>query len=84
MKYVTTKELRLRTQRLLHEVQAGEEIAVTFRGKPIALLVPFDEGGELPVRPYRDAWPEIEATLRDSRPAYKTPERALKASRRRA
>jgi antitoxin (DNA-binding transcriptional repressor) of toxin-antitoxin stability system len=47
MKYVTTKELRLRTQRLLPEPQAGEQIAVTFRGKPLVLLVPFDEGGEL-------------------------------------
>ena len=84
MKYVTTKELRLRTRRLLREAQAGEQIAVTFRGKPLALLVPFDEGGGLPVRPYKDAWVEIEATLRNTRAAYRTPERAIKATRRRA
>ncbi len=84
MKYVTTKELRLRTRRLLQGAQTGEQIAVTFRGKPVALLVPFEERGGLAVRPYQDAWPEIEATLRDTRPAYKTPERALKATRRRA
>ena len=84
MKYVTTKELRLHTRRLLREAQTGEQIAVTFRGKPVALLVPFEETGGLAVRPYKDAWPEIEATLRGTRPAYKTAERALKATRRRA
>jgi prevent-host-death family protein len=68
---------------LLREAQGGEQIAVTFRGEPVALLVPFDEGSELAVRPYRDAWPEIKATLRDTRPAYRTPERAMKATRRR-
>jgi prevent-host-death family protein len=84
VKFVTSKELRLRTRRVLQEAQAGEQIAVTFRGKPVAILVPFEEGGVPAVRPFRDAWPGIEATLRDTRPAYKTPERALKATRRRA
>jgi prevent-host-death family protein len=84
MKFVTTKELRPRTRRLLQEAQTGEQIVVTFRGKPVALLVPFEEGSGLAVRPHKDAWPEIEVTLRDTRPAYKTPERALKATRRRA
>ncbi len=83
MKYVTTKELRVRTRRLLQEAQAGEQIAVTFRGKPVALLVPFEEAGEWKARAYEDAWPEIEVNLRETRPAFKTPEAAIKATRRR-
>lgn len=83
MKFVTLKELRLRTRQILQQAGSGEHIAVTFRGKPVARLVPFEEEGELKVRPYEEAWPEIEAALAKSPPAYPTVEEALKASRRR-
>ncbi len=83
MKYVTLKELRLHTRQILEQASGGEQIAVTFRGKPVALLGPFDEEGELKVRPYGEAWGEIEAVLATSRPAYANVEEALKASRRR-
>ena len=83
MKYVTLKELRLHTRQILEEAGSGEQIAVTFRGKPVALLMPFDEAGDLTVRPYEEAWGEIEAVLARSRPAYASVEDALKASRRR-
>ncbi len=83
MKYVTLKELRLRTRRILEEAGSGEQIAVTFRGKPVALLVPFEEGGELNVRPYEEAWAVIGAALAKSPPAYANVKEALKASRRR-
>ncbi len=83
MRYVTARELRLRTRRLLQEAQAGEQIAVTFRGKPVALLVAFPKGDEFTVRSYEESWPEIEARLAQSPPAYKTPESALGATRRR-
>ncbi len=83
MRYVTVKELRLHPRQILMQASSGEQIAVTFRGKPVALLVPFEEGGELKVRPYEDAWAEIEAVLEKSPPAYSSPDEALKASRRR-
>lgn len=83
MKFVTLKELRLHTRQILQQAGGGEQIAVTFRGKPVARLVPFEEEGELKVRPYEEAWPEIEAVLAKSPPAYPTVEEALKASRRR-
>ena len=83
MRYVTLKELRLRTRQILQQAGGGEHVAVTFRGKPVALLVPFEEEAEQKVRPYEEAWPEIEAALAKSPPAYPNVEEALKASRRR-
>jgi prevent-host-death family protein len=84
MRYITVKELRLRTRRLLQEAQAGEEIAVTYRGKPVALIVPFEEDAGLRPRSFEAAWPEIEATLAKTSPEYGTPEEAMKAARRRS
>jgi prevent-host-death family protein len=83
MRYVTAKELRLHTRQILEQARDGEQVAVTFRGKPIALLVPFDEGAELSARTYEEAWGEIEAALARSRPAFRTAEEALRATRRR-
>ncbi len=79
MRYVTAKKLQLHTRQVLMQASSGEQIAVTFREKPVAVLVPFEEGGALKVRPYEDAWAEIEAVLGKSPPAYPSPDEALKA-----
>lgn len=39
--YSTAKELRFHTKELLESVSRGEEIIITFRGKPYAKLVPI-------------------------------------------
>jgi prevent-host-death family protein len=39
----TIKDLRLHTKVLLDMVQCGEEVIMTFRGKPYAKLVPYKE-----------------------------------------
>jgi prevent-host-death family protein len=83
MRYVTAKELRLHTRQILEQARDGEQVAVTFRGKPIALLVPFDEGAELSARAYEEAWGEIEVALARSRSPFRTAEEALRATRRR-
>lgn len=83
MRYVTAKELRLHTRQILEQARRGDQVAVTFRGKPIALLVPFDDGGGLSARPYDEAWTEIEAALAKSQPTYRSAEEALRVSRRR-
>jgi prevent-host-death family protein len=41
--YSTAKELRFRTKELLESVSRGEEVIITFRGKPYAKLVPIKE-----------------------------------------
>ena len=40
----TAKDLRFRTKELIEAVNRGEEVIITFRGKPCARLVPFEEG----------------------------------------
>ncbi len=39
---VASRELRNNTADLLRRVQAGEEIVITTRGKPVASLIPFE------------------------------------------
>jgi prevent-host-death family protein len=42
---VASRELRNNTAGLLRRVQAGDEIVITARGKPVAALVPPPGGG---------------------------------------
>ena len=39
----TAKDLRFNSKELIETVSRGEEVIITFRGKPCAKLVPFEE-----------------------------------------
>lgn len=39
----TAKDLRFHAKELLSTVNRGEEVIITYRGKPCAKLVPYDE-----------------------------------------
>jgi len=39
----TAKDLRFKSKELLDTVNRGEEVVITFRGKPCARLVPYQE-----------------------------------------
>ncbi|CAB1057392.1 Prevent host death protein, Phd antitoxin [Olavius sp. associated proteobacterium Delta 1] len=39
----TAKDLRFHSKELLDTVKRGEEVVITFRGKPCAKLVPYSE-----------------------------------------
>ena len=39
----TAKDLRFHSKELLDSVNRGEEVVITFRGKPCAKLVPYQE-----------------------------------------
>jgi len=39
----TAKDLRFHSKELLNTVNRGEEVVITFRGKPCAKLVPYGE-----------------------------------------
>ena len=39
----TAKDLRFHSKELLDTVNRGEEVVITFRGKPCAKLVPYTE-----------------------------------------
>ena len=42
----TAKDLRFYSKELLESVNRGEEVVITYRGKPYAKLVPFRETEE--------------------------------------
>ncbi|PID58139.1 type II toxin-antitoxin system prevent-host-death family antitoxin [candidate division KSB3 bacterium] len=37
----TAKDLRLHSKKLIESVKRGEEVVITYRGKPCARLVPY-------------------------------------------
>ncbi|TVQ19108.1 MAG: type II toxin-antitoxin system prevent-host-death family antitoxin [Spirochaetaceae bacterium] len=39
---VSTKELRIRPGKIIEQVAMGHEVTVTYRGKPLARIVPYD------------------------------------------
>ena len=39
----TAKDLRFHSKELINSVNRGEEIVITFRGKPCAKLVPYQD-----------------------------------------
>lgn len=39
----TAKDLRFHSKELMDSVNRGEEVVITFRGKPCAKLVPYQE-----------------------------------------
>jgi prevent-host-death family protein len=47
MRSIGVRELRQQASRYLREVQQGETIEVTDRGRPVARLVPVPRAGEL-------------------------------------
>ena len=85
LRFATVKELRQDTPRLLAEIGTGERFVITKRGKPVAVLAPFAARDEprQPVRPFAEAWEEIESALLESDPAFATVEEALAHSRQR-
>ena len=85
VRFATVKELRQDTARLLAEIGTGERFVITRRGKPVAVLAPFTPPQEprQPVRPFAEAWEEIESVLRDSDPAFATLEEAMGRFRQR-
>jgi len=45
---VTTKQLRLEPGRIMSQISNGQEITVTYRGKPRAKIIPIN-AGKIPV-----------------------------------
>ena len=86
MKTVTAKELKNRTGTILRNVNEGERILVTKRGKPCAIISPVQAEQLRPdeLQPYPEAWADLEKALQRSTAPYKTWKDALKWSRRRA
>lgn len=74
MQVVTAKQLKQRTGEVIRKVRSGERLTVTYRGKPVAIIVPSTKerkkAGEK-LRSFSKAWKDIEETLRKTKPAFK-------------
>ena len=46
----TAKDLRFNSKGLLDTVNRGEEVVITFRGKPCAKLIPYREQNEVTIK----------------------------------
>jgi len=70
---ITAKQLKQRTGEVIKKVKLGERLTVTYRGKPVATIAPptteerktFEE-----LRPYNEAWKDIEEALQNTEPAF--------------
>ena len=41
---ISTKQLRIQPGRIISQVNNGQEVTVTYRGKPLAKIVPINTG----------------------------------------
>jgi len=84
MEFITVKELREKTKAVLQKVRSGKQIIVTYRGKPIAIVSPFEmeDLDKKELRPFEEAWADIEATLDKTSPQFLDWKEAIKHSRR--
>jgi prevent-host-death family protein len=86
MKTMTAKDLKNHTGEVMRRVSRGEEVVVTLRGRPAAVILPFEDArrkGVGEARSFEEAWGDIEAVLRRTRPAFKTWREAIGWSRKR-
>ncbi len=85
MLFTSSKALRTNTSEIISRIKKGERYVVTYRGKPVALMLPFNpdqvmDDAVIP-RAYAEAWQDIEATLQRSEPQHQSWEETIKASR---
>ena len=58
----TAKDLRFHSKELLDTVNRGEEVVITFRGKPCAKLIPFEAGNKASKNDLFGIWKDDEKT----------------------
>jgi antitoxin (DNA-binding transcriptional repressor) of toxin-antitoxin stability system len=83
---VTAKHLKQKTGEIIKRVKAGESLIITHRGKPVAIMEPptnSENKDSQKLRPFDDAWADIEKTLRKTRPGFADWKEATKWARNR-
>jgi prevent-host-death family protein len=83
MKPMTARDLKNSTGEVVRTLRRGETILLTFRGKPLGAIVPIGTGDREParIRPYEEAWAEIETQLEKSKPRFASWKEAEEESR---
>ncbi|MBW1714335.1 MAG: type II toxin-antitoxin system prevent-host-death family antitoxin [Deltaproteobacteria bacterium] len=74
MGIITAKQLKLKTGEVIRKVRSGEQMTVTYRGKPVAVIAPQKKEHRKPLqelRSFGEAWIDIEETLQKTEPKFK-------------
>lgn len=73
MGVITAKQLKLKTGEVIRKARSGEHMTVTYRGKPVAFITPPRAEDHKPyreLRPFDEAWDDIEETLQKTEPRF--------------
>ncbi|MGC1401989.1 MAG: type II toxin-antitoxin system prevent-host-death family antitoxin [Thermodesulfobacteriota bacterium] len=71
---ITAKQLKQNTGEIIKRVKSGERLTLTYRGKPVGVIAPSkDENSNTmeEIRPFDEAWEDIEKTLGKTKPPFK-------------
>ena len=71
---ISAKQLKLKTGEVIRRVKSGERLTLTYRGKPIAIISPRETAEQEIVknmRPFEEAWKDIERSLEKTKPEFK-------------
>jgi len=82
---VTAKQLKQKTGEIIRRVKAGERLTVTYRGRPVTVILPQPADGadrSEDLLPFEQAWREIEASLERTEPEFKNWREAMKWARK--
>ncbi|MEA3359451.1 MAG: type II toxin-antitoxin system prevent-host-death family antitoxin [Thermodesulfobacteriota bacterium] len=74
MGIITAKQLKIKTGEVIRRVKSGEHLTITYRGKPVGIILPSEERKKdetEKLRPYDEAWKGIEESLAKIEPAFK-------------
>ena len=83
---MTAKELKNRAGEALRHVARGGRVLITRRGRLVAAISPAKDEGQarsLTLRPFREAWADIERRLKGTKPLFSSWRKAIGWSRRR-
>jgi len=70
---ISAKHLKQKTGEVIRRVKSGERLTLTYRGKPIAIISPPETVEQEIVknmRPFKEAWNDIEQTLEKTKPKF--------------
>ncbi len=74
MGVITAKQLKQKTGEIIKRVKSGERLTLTYRGKPVAIIVPSTEKEKKVLEgssSFDEAWKGIEESLEKTKPAFK-------------
>ena len=74
MGIITAKQLKQKTGEVMKRVKSGEHLTITYRGKPLAVIIPaesIEEKHSDILSSFDEAWKGIEETLEKTKPAFK-------------